>query len=155
MTELVHPTHIFVCGNEPQNAVRFITAFQVNVLEVVRNYFNKPVLMNNYHYGGDNVGKGTRAITYRPKGGSLTSDHYTANAVDPTIENISPEEFFLEATKHGSKLNVLLRSVGVNTIEDVTFTPTWNHLGRRNFWTGEKDGYFNENKTEIIRIIKP
>lgn len=119
--EFVHPAFVKAVGIE--NARWFISDFQRDFAFLLREKLNVAILLNNWHVGGQNVGKGTRPRSYKPKGGGEFSQHYLARALDPSTKEFTPKQMF-ECIMDNEKD---FRAIGLTTIEDVRSTKTWLH----------------------------
>lgn len=128
-----------------EKALWYITPFQVNYAELLRNRFGKPVIVNTWHSGGSLENRGTR-LPNCEIGGNL-SQHKYKMAIDTNVIGISPEEVAKDIIDNFT----IYSKVGLTTIEDVKFTTGkvegdlqgWNHGDGR--WT-------NQN---TLLIVKP
>ena len=97
-------------------SIWFIDPRIVDIAEVVRQRFNKPVTINNWHSGGSYNNRGYR-LPDCTTGGKL-SQHKRGCAVDLSIAGVSVENIYDDITKNFD----LYRKVGLTTVEDIAFT---------------------------------
>lgn len=105
--------------------------------DFIRDFFNKPVTINNWYSGGNLSLRGFRPPD-TTTGGKL-SQHKFGRAIDVNVEGITPQEVYDRAIKN----EMLFRGAGLTTMEDINDTPTWTHFDVR--WTG----------LNFIQIVKP
>lgn len=106
----------------------FINPKVVAIAEFIREEFELPVIINNWHDGGKFQERGYRVPTTQT--GARYSQHKFGNAIDINVKGIpSPElaEWIFAAFPS-------LNALGLTTIENPTSTPTWTHIDVR--WTG-------------------
>lgn len=109
----------------------------VTLADFTRDFFNKPVTINNWHSGGSLSLRGFRPPD-STTGGKL-SQHKFGRAIDISVEGITPQEVYERIIKS----EMLFRSAGLTTVEDIADTPSWVHMDVR--WTG----------LNFIQIVKP
>ena len=136
--ELVDPKTYTLYG---ERSFRFIDKRILNLLQFLRDYYKKPITINNYMFGGQYKESGLRQpklLYYKPY-----SCHTFGRAVDIKVKDI-------EASKIQSDiLNVIsdeVKVMGLTAIEKDT--PTWTHISVSNF-----DGWEIEEKNGI-KILK-
>lgn len=101
----------------------------VAICDLLREKSGAPVTVNNWHFAkpGQTVYKasGFRAI-WEKVGGQL-SQHRAGRAADVKVRGLIPLRVFqiIQANK------AEFEAVGLTTIEDLTFTPSWTHLDCR------------------------
>lgn len=120
-----------------ENALWFIDQRIINIAEFLRTELNKPITINNYHFGGNYKESGLRA--FNSYTGTKYSFHRFGKAIDIKVKDVSVKrvfEFIQGAWKQLSKL-------GLTTVEDIEYTISWIHLDCRN--TGSKE----------LLIVKP
>jgi hypothetical protein len=104
----------------------FINQKMVDIAQFLRDVTGLPGTINNWFDNGQYNFSG-----YRPPdctvGGEL-SQHKFCNAIDYKAHGITPPEVLEVIKKNYAKL----RELGLTTVEDVSKTPTWNHLDCRN-----------------------
>ncbi len=137
--ELVDPATYKKYGEK--KSFRYIDKHIISVLQFLRDYYKKPITINNYMFGGQYKESGLRQpklFYYKPY-----SCHTFGRAVDIKVKDI-------EASKIQSDiLNVIsdeVKVMGLTAIEKDT--PTWTHISVSNF-----DGWETEEKNGI-KILK-
>lgn len=122
-TEEFVPKEIF--QKYGQSSLWFVRPQIVYLAQVIRDYFNKPVIINDWYKGGNFNERGFRVP--ESKTGSKLSQHKLAGAIDFTIEGYSPDEV------RSSILDDPKRFVeaGLTTLEDGMYAPTWVHADIR------------------------
>lgn len=109
----------------------FIDPKIVAIAEFIREEFELPVTINNWHTGGKFQERGYRVPTTPT--GARYSQHRFGRAIDFNVKGIpSPEvgEWVKASFAH-------LKTLGLTTMENPTATPTWTHLDVR--WTANDD----------------
>lgn len=122
-------------------SIRFIDQRVIFIAQLLRSISAKPVIINNWHYSHKH--KIYTLSGYRPpdtKIGVTESQHKFGRAIDVKVVGMTAQEVYDLVLDN---LNEFI-SIGLTTIEDIRFTPTWNHLDCRN----------SLNKDELL-IIKP
>lgn len=123
--EFVHPA-VFQAVGWPR--VRwYISDFMINYAVLLRKILNAPIQINNWHRGGRLIGRGYRPPGYRPPGGALFSQHYLSRALDVSTAYYSPSEILEAIQKNADEF----KAIGLTTIENPDFTPTWLHADCR------------------------
>jgi len=117
------------------DSIMFLNQNALNMLYRVRVYFNLPIIVNNWHRGGKLKYRGYRPAFTRI--GAKNSQHKLGNAFDFNVIGISSDEVNKEIQKH-------YKVLGVTTLEDKRFSPTWTHIDCRNL------GYRTQ-----LKIVKP
>ena len=109
------------------NSTWFINPNIVVVCEWLRVTLNKPITINNWHTGGNYNLSGYRTPTEST--GAKLSQHKRGDAADIKVSGMSPKEVlrFIQANWKE------LRDLGLSTVENPDFTPTWLHIDCR--WT--------------------
>jgi hypothetical protein len=107
-----------------ENAWSLISDKWAVILDTLREHFDKPIIINNWHKGGTYKYRGLR-----PKGcgvGKETSQHYIKplTASDFDVVGLSDKEVKVEILKNGKKFFDL----GVRRMESDADAPTWCHL---------------------------
>ena len=107
------------------NSVAFVDPRIVAVAEFVRNFFGKPVTINNWYKGGQFNYRGFRD----PKCtiGAKFSQHRFGRAIDINVQGMSSQEVYRAIL---SNQDVFMKA-GLTTVENIVDTPTWNHLDCR------------------------
>lgn len=121
-----------------EKSLMFIDERLIALLDFTRQFFGKPITINNWHLkGGTYQESGFRTPT--TKTGAPLSQHRFGRAADIKVEGMSPFDVYNEIL-HNEKA---FMELGLTTMEDIAHTPTWNHLDIR---------YQGEDK---IVIVKP
>jgi hypothetical protein len=94
---------------------------------LLRNLTGEPLTVNNWHTGGQHVGRCFRPPDYRPANGALYSQHYLGKAIDVSSAKYSPKQLFDIINSNEQDF----RNIGLTTIENVSATPTWLHADCR------------------------
>lgn len=141
------------------SSIRFLNPQIVIIADCVRNYFDRPVTINNWYWGGALENRGYRepllGLNKRDSGisnhfinpndrrlsrlGAYWSAHKSGCAIDISISGITPLEINQEIIDNSE----LFMRYGLTALEDVRYTPTWNHISCQ--WTGSDE----------ILILKP
>lgn len=120
-----------------ERSVYFLDPRMITLADFMRDFFGKPITINNWYAGGNFDLRG-----FRPPdtltGGKL-SQHKFGRAFDSNVEGLTPQEVYETIIKN----EYLFRNAGLTTMEDINFTTGWNHLDIR--WTG----------LNFIQIVKP
>jgi len=123
--EFLHPT-IFNYVNRGDGLERwkwYISKFQLEYAVTLREVLAAPIIINTWHKGGNLVGRGTRPINYRPKGGAMFSQHYQANALDVSCPAYNPVQILAKIEANWGKFAL----IGCTTFENPKTTKTWLH----------------------------
>lgn len=133
-----------------ESSVWLIDPKLINLMQQIRDYFGKSITINNWHSGGNFNYRGFRddsfyyqwdnnLSAYKSKSKGKFSQHRMGRAVDFNIDGITPDEVRAEFMKNESQW----LEMGLTTIEDGKFAPTWVHLDIR--FTGKNS----------IFVVKP
>lgn len=120
-----------------ENSWWFIDSHLVELLDFMREYWGKPITINNWHEGKERQESGFR-LPKTETGGDL-SQHKFGRAADIHVEGMTPEEVYNDII---ANQNIFMEH-GLTTMEDITMTKTWNHVDIRD--TGK----------DYILIVKP
>lgn len=112
----------------------------IDIAELLRKLAAKPVTINNWFSGGQYKESGLRRKDSPT--GAKRSAHKEGKAIDCKVAGMSVASIQALVMAHEKDFFDL----GVRQMEDVSFTPTWTHLGTRQ-GTVVKEGK--------IQIIKP
>jgi len=93
----------------------------IQLAQYYRDYFGRPVYINNWYWGGDKYNRGFR--TRFSQVGANWSQHRLGCAFDCNIKGLSPDEVRAEILANQS----LFMSMGLTTIESGDYAPTWIH----------------------------
>lgn len=122
-----------------ENALTMIDHRIVNIAELLRNSIGHPVIINNWHTGGQYKESGLRRLDSPT--GAKKSAHKEGKAIDCKVVGLSAAEVHAFVLRHES----VFYDAGVRQMEDLAFTPTWTHLSVRG----------TDNAQKKIQIIKP
>ena len=109
-----------------EKAWEFIRPEIILFLTAIREQFKKPVIVNNYSYGGKLQQRGLRANMdeiVREKRDYYISQHCLGSAVDFSIKGITPKEI----VEHILENEEYYREF-ITRIENPEQTPTWVHV---------------------------
>jgi len=125
--------------------LRYINKNIVPMMLFLRDYFKKPIVINNWYQDGPFNGRTLRL----PDNAAYTpySDHTYGNAIDFNIPGIDIPALYVILLL---EIPNTLKTFNVTSIEEVTMTPTWIHLG-----FADMTGWGNENAVNGIKIIRP
>lgn len=102
-------------------------------IDQIREFYNKPMTINNWFYGGDRQYSGLRMPGEYPASGSL-SQHRFGNAVDFYIKGIEPAEIRQDIKENPN--NDIFQFI--TAIEDFNGM-NWVHIDMRN-WDKDNNG---------------
>jgi len=111
----------------------------VDIAEFLRNSIGHPVIINNWHTGGQYKESGLRRMDSPT--GAKRSAHKEGKAIDCKVPGLSASEVYDFVLRHESAFY----DVGVRQMESIEFTKTWTHLSTRG----------DDNAQKKITIIKP
>jgi hypothetical protein len=114
--------------------LRYINSNLIYFIDFFRDYLKLPIVINNWFSGGDKDGRTLRLMddpTYKQY-----SDHSHGNAIDFNVIGLNSSDIFDIITQ---KIPETFLKMGGVSIEAVSLTPTWTHLGFANMdaWTPE------------------
>lgn len=120
-----------------ERALWFVDPRVRNLANFVRKYFGKAVTINNWLWGGKLDQSGYR----EPESivGGKMSQHRFGRAIDIKVAGMTPQQVYSTILANQK----VFMEAGLTCMEDITDTPTWNHLDIR--WTGQ----------QTIKIVKP
>jgi len=124
LEEFIHPAIYQARG---QNAIQHVTPFQMNYAGAIRRLSGVPIILNNWHRGGQYVGRGTRPRGYKPKGGGELSQHYHALALDCSGVGMDVGQLYQCIMDNFDTFFDL----GLRVIENIEVTRTWLHADGR------------------------
>lgn len=105
----------------------FIDSRIIDIAQFLRTRLNKPCTINNWHSGGQYKESGLRS--FNTTTGGKFSDHKFGRAIDLKIKDTSPAQVHQFIKDNLAALSLL----GLTTLENLEFTPTWSHLSTRNW----------------------
>jgi hypothetical protein len=108
-------------------SIWFIDKRIIDIAEAIRNRFGKAVTINNWHVGGQLNNRGFR-MPDTSVGGKL-SQHKFGRAIDVNVAGVTVKEVYDDIVNNYSGI---YQKLGVTTLEDIAFTPTWTHIDCRN-----------------------
>lgn len=103
----------------------FINPTMVAIADQLREDCGVPLVCNNWHTGGSFQNRGYR--TPQTTVGARYSQHRLGNALDLSSSSMTPAQILQVIERNREKYVAL----GLTTIEDLQFTPTWLHLDCR------------------------
>lgn len=115
----------------------FIDKRVVVICAELKKDLNATVTINNWHFGGVAQNSGYRTPTSTV--GASLSQHRRGCAADVKVKGYTAKQVYDHILANKDKYMAL----GLTTLEDVEFTPTWTHLDTR--YTGSSE----------ILIVKP
>lgn len=124
-----------------EKAWEFIKPEIILFLDSIREFYGKPVIVNNWLYGGNLKQRGLRANKdeiVADKKGYYVSQHCLGSAVDFNVQGVSPEE----VAKHILDNEAHYRNF-ISRLENPKQTPTWTHIDCANTENKEKIIIFN------------
>lgn len=103
----------------------FIDTRLIKVIDLLREHFGKPIIVNNWCFGGNLHQRGLRANQdeiVRNKKDYYISQHCLGKAIDFNVKGMTVEEVYNEILKNKDKFHLISR------IENIKDTPTWIHV---------------------------
>lgn len=103
----------------------FIDTRLIKVLDLLREHFNRPIIVNNWLWGGNLQQRGLRANKdelVANKKDYYISQHCLGKAVDFNVKGLSAQEVYDEILKNKDKFYLISR------VENIKDTPTWVHI---------------------------
>jgi len=104
-----------------EKSIWFIDPKIIQIATLYREFFNVPIVINNWYIGGKFMYRG-----YRPPRvniGSEFSQHKMGRAFDCHSPLITPQEMYKIILDNPTKF----QEVGLTTLENIIFTNTWLH----------------------------
>lgn len=99
----------------------FIRPEIIKLAQFYRNYFGRPVYINNWYWGGPRYNRGFR--TPNSQVGVLYSQHKLGAAFDCNIQGLSPDQVRSEIMANATTF----MDAGLTTLEDGAIATTWIH----------------------------
>lgn len=112
-----------------ESSWKFIDERLIQTIDIIREFFDAPMTINNWLWGGNLQQRGYRANKdemVKNKNGYYCSQHCHGRAVDFNIKGYTTKEVYDKIIKHKQKFPYLKR------IENVEKTPTWVHIDLAN-----------------------
>lgn len=103
----------------------FIDTRLIKVLDLLREHFNRPIIVNNWLWGGNLQQRGLRANKdelVANKKDYYISQHCLGKAVDFNVKGLSAQDVYKEIVDNKDKFYLISR------IENIKCTPTWVHI---------------------------
>lgn len=116
----------------------FVDIRVIEGAEWLRNYFGKPITINNWHTGGPFQMRGFRPPA-TTTGGRL-SQHKFGRAIDFNVEGLSSNEVFRRLKQDWLKVSTY---TDWTTMEDPSIADTWTHIDLR------------QTRSNTLLIVKP
>lgn len=129
--ELVPPDVYRAFG---ENSAWFVSPMLLQVLDMLRFKLARPIIINDWHMGGNYKYSG-----FRPRFvniGAAYSMHRMGLAADIKVQGMTPKEM-LAAVLDNRKI---LMPLGLSTVENIDFTPSWLHIDCRPRTASHPDG---------------
>lgn len=108
-----------------ENAWQFIDEKLIYTIDTVREFFDEPIIVNNWLWGGTLKQRGLRANKdplVANKKGYYISQHCLGKAVDFNVKDLTSEEVYNLILQNKDRFPYLKR------IENIQYTPTWVHI---------------------------
>jgi len=122
LQELVPPSIFQTFG---LTAIQFIRPEILAVLDLLREKVGKPVIVNNWHTGGQYKESGYRIP--HTKTGARYSMHKLGIAADVKVNGMTPMQVLAVILADHDEF----KAAGMTTYENPAFTPTWLHIDCR------------------------
>ncbi len=103
------------------NSIMFLDPRVINLAVAYREFFNKPVVINNWHSGGTYQERGYRIPNSNT--GARFSQHKFGRAFDCNIKGVDDQEAYNEIVKNFD----YFKQFGLTTLENYKFTQGWIH----------------------------
>ena len=107
------------------NSIWFLDRRIVAIAEFIRDEFDKPMTINNWHSGGHFHWRGYRTPSIAI--GAKFSQHRLGRAIDFNIQGLESDEVY----DHLMAKSWWLRDLGVGAIEHKEKARTWTHIDLR------------------------
>lgn len=107
---------------EGENSITFVDKKLIDIAEFVRTEIGLPVIINNWHTGGQYKESGLR--NKNTTTGAKKSAHKLGKGIDVKAKEMGSKEWYEFVKKHAKKLYDL----GLRRIEDKTLATTWCHM---------------------------
>lgn len=120
--ELVPPEVFQIFGD---NSAWFVSPMLLQVLDLLRFKLARPIIVNDWHIGGTYKYSG-----FRPRHcsiGATYSMHRMGLAADIKVQGMSPKELMAVVIDNKN----ILMPLGLSTVENINFTPSWLHIDCR------------------------
>lgn len=115
--------HIFTAMRA--NSIRLLDQTILDIAQGVRNWYDAPIVINNWHNAGTFQNRGFRAANSTV--GATYSQHKFGRAIDINVRGITPQRMYKDIMDDKK----YFMDIGVTCIEDIAHTPTWIHLDCR------------------------
>ena len=104
---------------------QFLRPELLRVLDLLRDKLGRPVIVNDWHTGGQYKESGYR--TPYTKTGAKYSQHKLGTAADVKVDGMTPIQVLAVIVANADEF----RAAGMTTYENPNFTPTWLHIDVR------------------------
>lgn len=105
----------------------FMDSRIIDIAQFLRTRLNKPCTINNWFTGGQYKESGLRS--HDTLTGGKYSQHKRGAAIDIKIKDYTPAQVHQFIKDNWSAFSLL----GLTTLENHEYTPSWNHLDTRNW----------------------
>lgn len=109
-----------------EGVIKFIDPRIVDGMTFLRQWFDAPIIINNWHTGGRFQERGLRALNTTT--GARMSQHKFGRAVDFNVQGLTAHDVYVRIIDGWDKVRLFTE---FTTIEDVADTPTWTHIDCR------------------------
>lgn len=110
-----------------ESSIWFLDDRIITIAQFMRTRLGVPCTINNWHNGGQYKESGLRY--FGTTTGAKFGDHLFGRAIDAKFKDTSPAQVHQFIKDNWAALSLL----GLTTIENLEFTPTWTHLSTRNW----------------------
>lgn len=110
-----------IYNNERLKPIWFIRPEIISLAEFYREWFDAPVIVNDWFWGGYFHNRGFRTPNTRV--GALYSQHKLGAAFDCNIKGVEPDFIRREILDHEDEF----MAAGLTTLEDGAYARTWVH----------------------------
>lgn len=122
LDEFIQPT---IYKRFKGKSIWFLDIRLIRIAQLLRDITDKPVTINNWYTGGRYKDSGLRMLSGGI--GAKYSQHRYGRAIDVKVEGLTIPQL-LDVIVDNEEA---FRNVGLTTIEDIKYTPTWMHLDVR------------------------
>lgn len=127
MREFVSPKTWGLIKKLPQDELikKFYTLVKPETVKMavkIREYFDAPMIINDWHLGGKHTQRGYRLPTSRV--GAKKSQHKVGRAIDFNIKGLTSDEVYLIIIKDEE----LFYMFGARRMENSSYATTWTHI---------------------------
>lgn len=134
LKEFIDP---YTYGKFGDSSIWFIDNRIITLAQFIRERLNKPCTINNWSNGGQYQYSGFRPPQCTV--GAKLSQHRFGRGIDIKVNGLTPDELREDIITNFD----VYKKIGLTTIEDGEFAPTWCHIDIR------------ETNMEELKIVKP